>query len=145
MVLMQSGTGTMRWLQNSHDYIDSLGLDNDGQEGYVTVAPRDDITLELHSALMGNNSYAGDIPGDTPAYTNDIVVRNVLYSALIYANPGRDTTTSQMMNFPDGGSWKTNDGKTDSSLFQSSSEKMRLVHISEPMMDTVSGSLTSNE
>jgi len=99
-----------------YDYIDSLGLDNGGQEGYVTVAPRDDITLELHSALMGNNSYAGDIPGDTPAYTNDIVIRNVLYPALIYANPGRNITTGQMMNFPDGGSWKTNDGVTTPSF-----------------------------
>jgi hypothetical protein len=94
-----------------HKYIDSLGLDNDGQEGYVTVAPRDDITLELHSALMGNNSYAGDIPGDTPAYTNDIVIRDILYPALIYANPGRDITTTQLMNFPDGGQFKLNDGK----------------------------------
>jgi len=95
-----------------HNYIVSLGLDNDGQEGYVTVAPRDDITLELHSALMGNNSYAGDIPGDTPGYANALIIRNILYPALIFANPGRDITTSQMMNFPDGGSWKTNDGKT---------------------------------
>jgi hypothetical protein len=102
-----------------HNYIVSLGLDNDGQEGYVTVAPRDDITLELHSALMGNNSYAGDIPGDTPAYTNDIVVRNILYPALIYANPGRDITTSQFMNFPDGGTWKTNDGKTSGPILSS--------------------------
>jgi hypothetical protein len=98
-----------------YDYITLLGLDNDGQEGYVTVAPRDDITLELHSALMGNNSYAGDIPGDTPSYANDIVVRDVLYPALIYANPNRDITTSQLMNYPDGGSWKTNDGKTNPS------------------------------
>jgi hypothetical protein len=95
-----------------HSYIDSLGLDNEGQEGFVTVAPRDDICLELHSALMGNNSYAGDIPGDTPGYTNAIVIRDILYPALIYANPGRDVTTTQMMNFPDGGSWKTNDGNT---------------------------------
>jgi hypothetical protein len=99
-----------------HNYIVSLGLDLEGQEGYVTVAPRDDITLELHSALMGNNSYAGDIPGATPAYTNDIVVRDVLYPALIYANPNRDITTSQMMNYPDGGSWRTNDGKTTASF-----------------------------
>jgi hypothetical protein len=100
-----------------HGYIDSLGLDNVGQEGYVTVAPRDDIPLELHSALMGNNSYAGDIPGDTPAYTNDIVVRNILYPALIYANPGRNITTSQFMNYPDGGTWKTNDGKTSGPIY----------------------------
>ena len=100
-----------------HNYTNSLGLDNDGQEGYVTVAPRDDITLELHSALIGNNSYAGDIPGDTPAYTNDIVVRNILYPALIFANPGRNITTSQFMNYPDGGSWKTNDGITNGPIY----------------------------
>ncbi|MBN1280818.1 MAG: PPC domain-containing protein [Candidatus Thermoplasmatota archaeon] len=94
-----------------HDYIVSLGLDEDGQEGYVVVAPREDIPIEFHSALMGNNSYAGHIPGDTPAYTNALVVRNVLYPALVFANPGKDTTITQMMNFPDGGSWRTNDGQ----------------------------------
>jgi hypothetical protein len=99
-----------------HDYIVSLNLDTEGQEGYAIVAPRDDICLELHSVLMGNNSYAGDIPGTTPAYSNDIVVRNVLYPALIFANPGRDITTTQMINFPDGGSWRTNDGKTTASF-----------------------------
>jgi hypothetical protein len=102
-----------------HDYIISLGLDNDGQEGYVTVAPRDDITLELHSVLMGNNSYAGDIPGNTPAYTNDIVIRNMLYPALIFSNPSRNITTSQLMNFPDNGNWKTNDGKTSPTIYSS--------------------------
>ena len=95
-----------------HSYIDTLGLDKDGQEGYATVAPREDITLELHSALMGNNSYAGDIPGETPAYSSDVIVRDLLYPALIYANPGRDITTSQMMNFPDGGTWRCNDGNS---------------------------------
>jgi len=92
-------------------YVSDLGLDVPGQEGYCFVAPRKDITIDLHSALMGNNSYAGDIPGDTPAYTNDIIVRGVLYPALIFANPGRDNTTSQLMNYPDGGTWKCNDGK----------------------------------
>jgi hypothetical protein len=94
------------------DYITSLGLDLDGQEGYVTVAPRSDINMELHSALMGNNSYAGCIPGWTPAYSSALIIRNVLYPALIYANPGRDITTTQMMNFPDGGQWKLNNGKS---------------------------------
>jgi hypothetical protein len=95
-----------------HNYVVSLGLDRDGQEGYAVVAPRYDINMELHSALMGNNSYAGDIPGITPAYSSDIIVRDILYPALIFANPGRDVTTAQLMNFPDGSSWKLNDGKT---------------------------------
>ena len=95
-----------------HDYVDSLGLDRAGQEGYAVVAPREDINMEMHSVLMGNESYAGDIPGITPAYSSDIVVRDLLYPALIYANPGRDTTTTQLMNFPDGGSWVCNDHKS---------------------------------
>lgn len=95
-----------------HNYIESLGLDREGQEGYVTVAPRADIPMEVHSVLIGNNSYAGDIIGNTPAYSNDLVIRNVLYPALIFANPGRDITTSQLMNFPDGRTWVLNDGKS---------------------------------
>ncbi len=95
-----------------HNYVESLGLDRDGQEGYAVVAPRYDINMELHSALMGNNSYAGDIPGITPAYSSDIIVRDLLYPALIFANPGRDVTTAQLMNFPDGNSWKLNNGIT---------------------------------
>ncbi len=95
-----------------HNYIVSLGLDRDGQEAYAIVAPRSDINMELHSVLNGNNSYAGDIPGITPAYSSNIVVRSVLYPALIYANPGRDITTSSMMNYPERNSFKLNDGKT---------------------------------
>lgn len=95
-----------------HNYIVSLGLDKEGQEGYAIVAPREDITLVLSSALMGNNSYSGQIPGITPAYSADVIARNLLYPALIFANPNRNITTSEMMNFPDGGTWKTNDGKT---------------------------------
>jgi hypothetical protein len=93
-----------------YKWIDDYGLDLDGQEAYVFVAPRKDIRLEAHSIMMGNNSYAGHIPGETPAYTNDIIMRNVLYPALIYANPNRDVTTTQLMNYPDGGTWRTNDG-----------------------------------
>jgi hypothetical protein len=72
-----------------NEYIVSLGLDRDGPEGYCFIAPRDDICAVLHSTMMGNNSYAGDIPGVTPAYSSAIVVRNILYPALIFANLGR--------------------------------------------------------
>jgi hypothetical protein len=96
-----------------HNYIDSLGLDREGQEGYAVVAPRSDINMEIHSVLNGNNSYAGQIPGITPSYSNDIVVRDILYPALIYANPGRDITTSQLMNYPEGyTTFRLNDGKS---------------------------------
>ena len=94
------------------NYTKSLGLDRDGQEGYAVVAPRADIPMELHSGLMGNNSYAGDIPGLTPAYSSDIVVRDILYPALIFVNPGRNVTTGQVMNYPEGMSFMLNDGKT---------------------------------
>jgi hypothetical protein len=105
-----------------HNYIDSLGLDREGQEGYAIVAPRSDINMELHSVLMGNNSYAGDIPGITPAYSNDIVVRDILYPALIYANPGRDITTSSLMNYPENNAFTLNDGKSHKA-FSSSTVK----------------------
>jgi hypothetical protein len=60
--------------------------------------------------MIGNNSYAGHIVGKTPAYSNDIIIRSILYPAVIYANPNRDVTTAQFMNYPDGGSWRCNDG-----------------------------------
>jgi len=93
-----------------HSFVQSFGLDESGQEAYVFVAPRKDIRLEAHGVMIGYNSYAGHIPGDTPAYSSSIVVRNILYPALIYANPNRDVTTAQLMNYPDGGQWRTNDG-----------------------------------
>jgi len=93
-----------------HDWIKSYGLDLEGQEAYAIVAPRKDIRLELHSVMIGNNSYAGHIPGETPALSADQIVRSILYPALIYANPNRDVTTTQFMNYPDGDTWKTNDG-----------------------------------
>jgi hypothetical protein len=102
------------WNEELHDgiraYTDSLGLEDDGQEGYAFVAPRKDIDLVAHSVMMGNNSYAGHIVGRTPAYTSAMINRNILYPAIIYANPGRDVTTTALINFPDGGTWKTNDG-----------------------------------
>jgi hypothetical protein len=109
------------WLEDLyntiHDWVDdSYGLDLPGQESYVFVSPRDDINIMAHSVMMGNNSYSGHIPGFTTAYINDIIIRNILYPALIYANPNRDITTTQLMNFPDRtGSynrWTTNDGET---------------------------------
>jgi hypothetical protein len=94
-----------------HDMIVGYGLDAVGQEGYCFVASRDDICIPVYAALMGNNSYTGGIPGVTPAYSSALVVRNILYPALIFANPGRNITTSQLMNYPDGTSWRTNDGE----------------------------------
>lgn len=95
-----------------HKMINDYNLDKSGQEGYCFVAPRNDITIPVYAALMGNNSYTGGIPGITPAYSSDIIVRNILYPALIYANSNRDVTTMQLMNFPDSTTWKTNDKKT---------------------------------
>jgi len=98
-----------------HDWIDSYGLDIDGeQDGYCFVAPRNDIYLPAHSVMMGNNSYAGHIPGLTPAYVSAVTVRTILYPALIFANPDRDVTTTMLMNYPDGGMWTTNDGVSHS-------------------------------
>jgi len=102
------------WNENMYNgiynWIDSYGLDLPGKEAFVFVAPRKDIRLEIHSVMMGNNSYSGHIPGETPSYTSNIIVRNILYPAIIYANPNRDVTSTQFMNFPDGESWTTNDG-----------------------------------
>jgi hypothetical protein len=102
------------WTEEMHNgiyaYINGLGLDLPGQEAYAFVAPRKDIRIHLHAAMTGNNSFAGHIIGDTPAYSSALIIRNIMYPALIFANPNRDVTTSQLMNFPDGGSWRTNDG-----------------------------------
>ncbi len=104
------------WNEELHDgiynYINSLGLDQSGKEGYCFVAPRKDIYIPAHSVMLGNNSYAGHIVGITPAYTSAMVLRNILYPAVIFANPNRDVTTSQLMNFADGGQWTTNDHET---------------------------------
>ncbi len=92
-----------------YEMILGFGLDEPGQEAYVFVSNRKDIRIETHAVMIGKNSYAGHIPGKTPSYANDIIIRNVLYPALIYANPNRDITTAQMMNYPDCLSWTTND------------------------------------
>jgi hypothetical protein len=113
----------LRWYSKINQGITGLaqsyGLDLPGKEAYLFVAPRDtDIRDIICRAMTGNLSFAGQIPVPTTAWSSAIVVRNVLYSALIYANPGRDVTTSQMMNFPDGGQWTTNDG-TRTSVYSS--------------------------
>ena len=83
-----------------HSVIDSYGLDNQGQEAYIFVSPRDtDIRDSMGRAMTGNNSYAGLIPVESTAFSTAIICRNILYPALIHANPGKDITTSQHMNY----------------------------------------------
>ncbi len=106
----------LRWMsainQGIYNMIDGYGLDIDGKEGYLFVGDREnDIRDIVCRAMMGNESYAGHIPVTTAPYSNAVIVRDVLYPVIIYANPGRDTTTSQLMNFPDGWQWNTNDGE----------------------------------
>jgi hypothetical protein len=106
----------LRWFGGVHDDIygnltAKYGLDLAGQEAYLFVSPRDtDIRDVICRVMIGNNSYAGHIPVETPAFSSAIVVREILYPAIIYANPGRSVTTSQLTNYPDGGSWTGNDG-----------------------------------
>jgi hypothetical protein len=110
----------LRWLGKAydlvHECIDGYGLDGEGKEAYIFVSPRDtDIRHPFIRVMMGNNSYAGQIPFDTPAMDTALICRDILYAALIYANPGKDVTTSQLMNYPDGSRysrWTTNDGVT---------------------------------
>ena len=92
--------------------INSYGLDREGKEAYLFVSPRDtDIRDVVGRSMTGNLSYAGQIPVEKPAFSSAVINRNILYPALIYVNPGRDVTTSQLMNYPDGGLWSGNDGK----------------------------------
>ncbi|KAA0000292.1 MAG: hypothetical protein FE047_01740 [Thermoplasmata archaeon] len=107
-----------RWYSAVHDGIyekitAKYGLDLEGQEAYLFVSPRDkDIRDPIGRCMTGNESYAGQIPVETPAFSSALICRNILYPAIIFANPGRNVTTSQLMNFPDGGTWRTNDGKS---------------------------------
>lgn len=93
-----------QWLTTVYDdlysVIDGYGLDNEGQEAYIFVSPRDtDIRDSMGRAMTGNNSYAGLIPVETTAFSSSIICRNILYPAIIHANPGKDITTSQHMNY----------------------------------------------
>jgi len=105
----------LRWYGGVYDgmynLISSYGLDREGKEVYLFVSPRDtDIRDPICRAMEGNNSYGGHIPVTTPAFSSAVIVRGILYPAIIYANPGRDVATSQMMNYPDGYQWRCNDG-----------------------------------
>lgn len=91
--------------------ISDYNLDRAGKEAFLFVSPRDtDIRDVACRAMVGNESFAGHIPVETAAFSSAIICRNILYPALIYANPGRDVITSQMMNYPDGYTWLANDG-----------------------------------
>ena len=87
-------------VNNIYSIVDGYGLNNNGQEAYIFVSPRDnDIRDSIARALNGNNSYAGLIPVETTAFSSAIICRNILYPALIHVNPGKDVTTSQHMNY----------------------------------------------
>ena len=95
-----------------HTMIDSYGLDNDGQEAYMFVSSRDtDLPSHISRAMMGNESFAGQIPFDTPAMDTALICRDILYPALIYSNPGRDVTSTCLMNHWENFQWKTNNGQ----------------------------------
>jgi len=104
-----------RWGSAIHDgiynWVTEKGLTGPDQECYLFVSPRDsDIRHPIIAELCGLGSYAGQFPFDTPGMDAALISRDILYPAIIYANPGRDVTTSQMMNFPDSWNWTTNDG-----------------------------------
>jgi hypothetical protein len=83
-----------------YDMINGYGLDKSGQEIYAFVSPRDtDIRDPIGRIMNGNNSYAGLIPVETTAFSSAMICRNILYPAIIYANPGRDVASSQHMNY----------------------------------------------
>jgi len=95
-----------------HDMIDTYGLDREGQEAFMFVSPRTtDMPSHISRVMMGNESYAGQIPFDTPAMNTALICRNILYPALIYANPGREETSVCLMNHWEDNPWKTNDGQ----------------------------------
>jgi len=107
----------LRWFGTVYDeiraWINGQGLDSSGQEALIFVADREnDIRLDVTRVMNGRECYAGHIPFDRPSLNAALISRDILYPAIIYANPGRDTTTSQFMNFPDGRTWTTNDGVT---------------------------------
>jgi hypothetical protein len=105
----------LRWGGGIHDgiynWVTEQGLIGPGQECYLFVSPRNsDVRHPIIAELCGLGSYAGQFPFDSPGMDAALTSRDILYPALIYANTGRDVTTSQMMNFPDGWMWTTNDG-----------------------------------
>jgi hypothetical protein len=111
----------LRWFSKVsngiYDLIEGYDLDRDGKEAYMFVSPRDkDIRGKICRALTGNNSYAGQIPVETPAFSSAMICRDILYPAIIFVNPGRNVTSSCIMNHWEGYQWKTNDGQAHMSV-----------------------------
>jgi hypothetical protein len=105
----------LQWYSQIHDgirqLVDGYNLDQSGQECFMFVSPREtDMPSHISRVMMGNESYAGQIPFDSPAMNTALICRDILYPALIYANPGRDYTSACIMNHWEDNSWKTNDG-----------------------------------
>jgi hypothetical protein len=112
----------LRWYSQTYESIASLiesyNLDYEGKEVLMFVSPRDtDIRSHIARAVEGNESYAGQIPVETTAFSTALICRNILYPALIFANPGRDSTSAVMMNHWEGFDWITNDGETHTNQF----------------------------
>jgi len=109
-----------RWFGGAQEAIyagitDRYGLDLEGKEAYMFVADREqDIRDPVTMVMSGNESFAGHFMLRNVALDTAQICRSILYPAVIYANPGRDVTTSMLMNFPDGRSWTTNDGVSHS-------------------------------
>ena len=106
----------LRWFSDVyngiHDLAANYDLDKQGKEAYLFVSPRDtDIRGGVCRAMTGNNSYAGHIPLETPAFSSALICRDILYPAIIFSNPGRNVTSSCFMNFRSGQDWFTNDGQ----------------------------------
>jgi len=99
--------------QSIYSLIDNYGLDINGKEAYMFVAPRDnDIASHASRVFMGNESYAGHIIFDTPAMDAAQISRSIIYPAIIFSNNGRDVTSAVMMNHWEDNPWTTNDGVT---------------------------------
>jgi hypothetical protein len=96
-----------------YSLIDGYGLDLTGKEAYMFVGPRHyDIASHISRVFLGNESYAGHIMFDTTAMDAAQISRSILYPAIIYANPGRDVTSTVIMNHWEDYPWTTNDGVT---------------------------------
>jgi hypothetical protein len=123
----------LRWYskiyEGVHDLIDGYGLDKPGKEAYLFVSPRDkDIRGNICRAMNGNNSYAGQIPVEPTAFSSALVCRDILYPALIFVNPGRNVTSSCIMNHWEGHTWKTNDEERHTSVVTKDLKKSFFSH-----------------
>ncbi|MFO8132585.1 MAG: PPC domain-containing protein [Thermoplasmatota archaeon] len=109
-----------RWFNGAQESIHGnitaeYGLDLEGKEAYIFVADREQVIRDPVVMIMsGNESFAGHFMLRNAAMDAAQISRSILYPAIIYANPGRNVTSSILMNFPDGRSWTTNDGTSTS-------------------------------